>query len=206
MGNDSLAELTGGLFGGDSLTITSGLVSVAPHARTRIRDYVVALLRGFTLEGARVEGSRQLPVNDEELPKILVYTLNEASEKYNAGAPTTLQRVCELVVEVVAGDIGFRDKYADNVANLVEDLLMGEPSLGGNAADTFLLRTETFFSEQEAIDLVLLRMTFHVEYHTEHAVLVPNDLRQIAVNLDFAPADGRVDSEDLLEVPGKEGP
>jgi hypothetical protein len=205
---DALSDLTGGLFGGDALGLTSGgtLQAEAPHQRTLIRDHVVARLRGVALDGKRVEASRQIPVTDTELPKILVYTADEQSEKWNQGAPTVLLRVCDLVVEVAAGVLRFLDDYSDAVANVIEQVLLSDPGQGGTAADTVLVRTEKFYSQQESIDLVLLRMTFQVTYQTQHFELVPDDLTAIEAQMNFAPPDAQIDSTDVLELPAKEGP
>lgn len=204
---DALADLTGGLFSAESLQIATGggLSGVAPHQRTLIRDYVVAKMRGLVLDGDRVEGSRQLPITDTELPKVLVYTMSEAAEEWNR-SPLRVQRTLELVIDVCVSQHLFLDDQADMVGNAIEQLLMQDPSLGGLAVETIIARTDKAKVETTSVDLALLRLTFSVIYQTEHVELVPDNLEQIAARMDISPPDQQIDSEDLVELPVKEGP
>lgn len=204
---DALSDLTGGLFSAESLQITTGgvLSGGAPHHRTLIRDYVAQRMRGLVLDGNRVEASRQLPITDTELPKVLVYTNGETAEPWNR-SPLRLQRTLDLGIDVCVSEHRFLNAQADAVANAIEQRLLQDPSLGGLAVDIVLARTDTSLVETGSVDIALLRLTFTVTYQTEHAELVPDDLQEIAARMDFEPPDLQVDAEDLVTLPVKEGP
>ncbi len=204
---DALGDLTGGLFSAESVAAATGglLAGAAPHQRSLIRQHVAARLRGVALAGMadRVQESRELPVNEDELPRILVYTLGEVSEPWSK-SPDRLQRDLELVVEIVAGGIRFLDQYGDGIANVIEHVVMTDPGQGGLAVDTWLSSTQVAFAEQQAVDLVLVRLMFTCRYQTEHVELVPDDLAQI--NAALRVPTGTPATEDLIDLPVKEGP
>ncbi len=98
------------------------------HPRKLIRQAVVALLRGVTDAGDRVQGTRVDPSEESELPALAVYTLNEPIDGDSVQySPRRLKRTLEL--EVV-GWVAHKDSYSvdDAMDDLAEQVEMAMES------------------------------------------------------------------------------
>jgi len=139
-----------------------------PHARKQIRDAAVTALTGLTTTGARVYPSRAVPVQEDRLPALLVYTREETSGVDTIGGAGSrgLQRICSLRVEGICQSIADLDDQADDIAAEVETALAADPSLGGLAKDLQLTQTEIGFTDEGGQPIAGVRMIFAVQYRT----------------------------------------
>ena len=96
--------------------LTSGAI------RKAIRNKTATLLKGNTGAKERVFPSAVYPLDEDELPAILVYTLKEKSEVYDI-SPRTDRRTLDLVVECAAQHDGLDDAM-DDLTDDVERLLL----------------------------------------------------------------------------------
>ena len=119
------------------------------HTRKRIRDNVVALLKGQNEYGLktdcdnRVYGNRPSPLFNGEAPCILVYTPEQESE-IQTDAPRNYENTTDVMVEIlVAVEEGFDDQM-DQIADQVETILflhqyLPTPGTGEEVADDLVL-------------------------------------------------------------------
>lgn len=141
------------------------------HPRTAIRNKVVELLLGQTIAGASVYASRVKPFLSNgwqnELPAIVVYTMDENGEIHNA-APREYLRTVEVVVEVHANADEALDDVLDAVSRQVERQLLADDSLGGIVNDFTYSRTKMVIRD-EGQDLIGgCRIIFDAEYLDRH--------------------------------------
>lgn len=135
------------------------------HIRTQIRQEVVNLLKGNTVAGNKVYGSRIRPLDN--LPAIAVFTLNEEAETVTISYPRTQSRNLNLAVEIyVKANTGFDDE-ADALAAEVEALLAADTSLGGLAKDIKLVATGLLFSGEGEKPAAIATLTYSVLYQTK---------------------------------------
>lgn len=141
------------------------------HPRTAIRNKVVALLLGQTNAGASVYASRVKPFLSNgwqnELPAIVVYTMDENGEIYNA-APREYLRTVEVVVEVHANADEALDDVLDAISRQVERRLLADDTLGDTVNDFTYSRTRMVIRD-EGQDLIGgCRIIFDAEYLDRH--------------------------------------
>ncbi len=93
------------------------------HARTEIREAVVARLTGLPTTGARVYAGRTRPLEARHQPTLLVYTVNEQSGRAIEGNPASLGRTLTLLVEGRVSHNAVPDDLLDVIASEVEAML-----------------------------------------------------------------------------------
>ncbi|MAR56968.1 MAG: hypothetical protein CMM93_07275 [Rickettsiales bacterium] len=98
------------------------------HARTQIRQAVVALLKNNTGAGSRVYEARVYALQEPKLPALLVYTKQEVVGDQSMSRPRTQQRELMLSVEAYVKAVGFRFKDWSDYKGENQPLT----SLGGN--------------------------------------------------------------------------
>jgi hypothetical protein len=135
------------------------------HVRTQIRDAAKAALAAEFGDDATVYASRILPLEEADLPAILIYTNTEEIAELEFGG---LDRTLTLVVECVA--------QGDDLDAALDPLLVGAESalngsvLGGLVAS--LLPTaglEVTHSAEGAAPTGRARLTFEARYCTSLA-------------------------------------
>lgn len=75
---------------------------MANHVRRQIRDAAKALLTGLATTGARVFTSRVYPIQDSELPALVISTNDEQIDVASIGAQPLLDRLLQLQVRALA--------------------------------------------------------------------------------------------------------
>lgn len=145
------------------------------HPRKLIRQAVVTLLSGATAADARVFKAREVSFKQSELPAVAVYTPDEEVETTRSTAPRELERTLQLVVEGVteSGSPSDVDDAADDLSEEIEAALDADPTLGGTATDTLLVRTESDTFSQTGKNHGLVRLTFTVFYETYAPMTAP---------------------------------
>jgi hypothetical protein len=198
---DPLSALTGGLFGGNLSEATSGLLQSQMHRRAAIRKHVTDSLRFESDAANRIYASRFIPLQAEEIadigPVILVYTLDDSVEDLVAHTPPVFRNILTVAVEIVSSTV-LTDQQdpLDAIAQAVEAIVLRDESQGGNAQDTELSGSFFTLSDEGAYPVASLRLEFAVEYHTDAADLVGDELGKINIKWDLAPPDSEIEAED----------
>lgn len=135
------------------------------HARQSIRDQVVATLTGLTTTGARVYTSRVYNTRQEDLPCLLVYTLeDEVSESVTIGYPRIVDRDMLLAVEVRVQAVADFDDLVDTICEEVETALAADVTVGGNARDLMHNSTQISFTADGSRPFGSALMSFNIRY------------------------------------------
>lgn len=93
------------------------------HARTEIREAVVARLKGLPTTGNAVFSGRTRPLEDKHPPTLLIYTLNEQSGRPMEGNPASLGRTLQMLIEGRVSHHSVPDDLLDQIAFEVEGRL-----------------------------------------------------------------------------------
>ena len=134
------------------------------HARTQIRQAVIALLKGNTSAKSRVHEARVYPISEPKLPAIMVYTNSETAEDWIISKPRTQMRRLSLTIEAYAKQPGAVDAVADGLALEIEKLVATDTTLGGIAKDTMLDSTEIQLTGDGEKPVAGIVLTYTVMY------------------------------------------
>ncbi len=175
------------------------------HPRETIRKKAVELLLGKTSAGFRVYASRVAPFISNEwqndLPAVVVYTMDESAEIYNV-APREYRRTVELVIEVHANATSAMDDVLDAIARQIEQTLLADDTLGGTANDVQLSRTRMVIRDEGQELLGGCRIILDVEYFDRHPDDFFNqslpDLNTVAT--DYSLANAQPDPADRAQT------
>ena len=182
------------------------------HPRTLIRESLKARLAAEldggaypTPAGARWFVSREVPLNKAKLPAGIIY--DDAESRDGDAWTGKPKRVVEVTLEAwtTAADEEALDAALDVMALAIEMVVDKDPYMEGNAEKTEYQGTEKerWIEAKRAVGAVYI--TYDVTY------LMPNygfeeldDLLQFNVDHDMAPADGDLEAQDIVTVPGPE--
>lgn len=142
---------------------------MADHVRTQIRDAAKTLVTGLATTGANAFAGRpeSRPLQEAELPALLVYTNEEESEFQSGTRPARRKvRNCQLLVHGFAQIVADLDKTLDTIAKEVEEALEAAPTLGGLAKDLYHTGTTKESDPEAAKPTGEIVLTFTCEYHT----------------------------------------
>mgnify|MGYP003673823749 CR=1 FL=1 len=137
---------------------------MADHVRMQIRNQVVTQLTGLTTTAARVFDSRVYPLEDANLPALLIYTKSETSEPIEIGTNRTSERLLSLNIEAyVKSTTNFEDTL-DTICKEVEQAIAADPTLSGKAKDCYL---EIEFNAEGEKPLAFATLTFLTSYYVQ---------------------------------------
>tara|TARA_R110000765_G_scaffold417292_1_gene519690 strand:- start:113 stop:559 length:447 start_codon:yes stop_codon:yes gene_type:complete len=140
---------------------------MADHVRMQIRNQVVTQLTGLTTTAARVFDSRVYPLEDANLPALLIYTKSETSEPIEIGTNRTSERLLSLNIEAyVKSTTNFEDTL-DTICKEVEQAIAADPTLSGKAKDCYLESTEIEFNAEGEKPLAFCSLTFLTSYYVQ---------------------------------------
>lgn len=140
---------------------------MADHVRMQIRNQAVAQLTGLTTTAARVFDSRVYPLEDANLPALLIYTKSETSEPIEIGTNRTSERLLSLNIEAyVKSTTNFEDTL-DTICKEVEQAIAADPTLSGKAKDCYLESTEIEFNAEGEKPLAFCTLTFLTSYYVQ---------------------------------------
>tara|TARA_R110002012_G_scaffold281373_1_gene470416 strand:+ start:114 stop:560 length:447 start_codon:yes stop_codon:yes gene_type:complete len=140
---------------------------MADHVRMQIRNQAVAQLTGLTTTAARVFDSRVYPLEDANLPALLIYTKSETSEPIEIGTNRTSERLLSLNIEAyVKSTTNFEDTL-DTICKEVEQAIAADPTLSGKAKDCYLESTEIEFNAEGEKPLAFATLTFLTSYYVQ---------------------------------------
>lgn len=136
------------------------------HARTQIRNAVLAAVNNLPTTKRNAFASRVHPVNDNELPCVLVFARNEPLERITQAPPRGQQRTLTVMVEgYVKISAGYEDKL-DKIAVEVEKAIYNNTSLQSLVRDIFLVNTEISAVGDAEKPVVVISMSFQADYIT----------------------------------------
>lgn len=141
------------------------------HVREQIRNAAVSALTGLPTTGVRVFKSRKYPLQEQELPGLLVYTMAEESETAALGYPRMINRKLVLRVLGIAKQNASLDDTLDDIAEEVETALASDRTFGGLVTDNQLMATEMnlqTINDEEISDkpIGIIAMDWTVLYRT----------------------------------------
>lgn len=173
------------------------------HPRAVIRKAVAALLAGKTVAGPRVFTSRVKPFSSRHLPAIGVYTTDEDADPGDT-SPRRYTRTPDVVVQCLFEVDEALDDAMDAMALQLEAVLLPDPTWGGVAEDSVLVKSTMLFAEFGRAEYGCLELTFRAEYDSRPGLLNEaslNDFATAEVTYDLAKADGTPDAMDRISLP-----
>lgn len=142
---------------------------MADHVRTQCRDRAKTLVTGLLTTGANAFAGRpeSRPLQETELPGLLVYTNDEESEMVSGQQGTRRKsRACELMIHGFAQSTADVDAVLDTIAKEVEAALEADPTLNGKAKDVYHTGTEKQSDPEAKKPTAEVVLKFTCEYHT----------------------------------------
>jgi hypothetical protein len=136
------------------------------HVRQQIRERIAANVTGLTTTASRVYQSRVYNLASNEMPGLLIYSTQEASERDSFIGSNGLNRVVDVLVEGYAKTSTNLDDTLDTIAAEVEAAIAADPTCNGLAKDLQLASTEIEYTGESDSPTGLVRCTFSVVYRT----------------------------------------
>lgn len=140
---------------------------MANHVRQQIRGRVVTVLTGLTSTASRVYESRVYPLQDSELPALLIYTKSEDSLPLVMHTDRVMERELSLVVECYAKANSNFDDTIDTISKEVEEAIAADTTLNSLAKDIFIQSTEIEFNAEGESPVGYATLTFLTTYHVK---------------------------------------
>jgi hypothetical protein len=137
------------------------------HVRKQIREAAAAVVTGLATTGANVFQSRIYPLNDPDLPCLMVNTDDEDIVADTIGAQL-LERTLHLKVRTVAKATANLDDTLDQMITEVETVLNGN-TLGGLAKTTVLQTIHIEMSDVLEKPVGIAELDYLVSYFTSGA-------------------------------------
>lgn len=139
---------------------------MANHIRQQIRERVGTTLTGLTTTSSNVFQSRVYPLENSNLPAIIIYTKSEDSEPVVIGTNRLMNRELTLAVEAYVKSVSNSDDTIDTITKEVESALAADITLNGLAKDTYLESTEITYTGEGEKPIAVCTMNFIIEYCT----------------------------------------
>lgn len=136
------------------------------HARQQIRDAVVTAVTGLATTGSNVFRTRVHPLEEQMLPALLVYTLDETSEPDAMGSSRGLDRSLRVAVEVAVQQLADIDNTMDTIAAEVETAIAANTGLAALVRDISLDSTTIVRSGEGEQRALGMQMAFTALYRT----------------------------------------
>ena len=136
------------------------------HARQVIREQAAATLTGLSTTGSNVFQSRVYPLQETNLPALLIYTKEESSEVAVLGTARTLERELILAVEAYVKANNNSDDTIDTIAKEIEVAIGGDSTLNNKAKDVFLISTDINYVGEGDNPVAVATFNFQVSYCT----------------------------------------
>jgi len=152
----------------------------AKHPRQLIREAVVAILKGHTDAGDRVFKSRVRPLTSRLLPAIGVYTTEQTSDTEET-SPRKYSHTVKVHVQGIFEVDENLDDAMDALSLQVEQLLQANPTWGGTADDSALVKTSMYFVNDGRTDSGCLELEFEADFETKPGLVSESSLNDFAV-------------------------
>lgn len=138
------------------------------HIRQQIRAAILAKLTGLPTTGGNVFQTRVWPVNDSELPCLLIMTDADMINSYSDGSlvgfvPRSVNRTLHLTIVAVVRGVAIDDAL-DAICLDVEKALAADRFLGGLSANITLSDTRIQFKGEGEKPTGEATMSWLIEY------------------------------------------
>jgi hypothetical protein len=140
---------------------------MANHIRQQIREKFGTTLTGLTTTGSNVFESRVYPLENTNLPALIIYTKSETSEPIVIGTDRVMSRELSVIVECYAKATSNFDDTIDTISKEVEVAIAADRTLDGLAKDTYLESTEIEFNAEGEKPLGYVSLTFLTNYYVK---------------------------------------
>lgn len=145
------------------------------HARQAIREQVGTTLTGLSTTGSNVFQSRVYPLQDSNLPALLIYTKEETSDAIVMGSNRVIERELTLAVEAYVKTNTNSDDTIDTIAEEIETAIGADSTLNNKAKDVFLVATDINYVGEGENPVAVATLNFLVSYCTDETN--PSQLR-----------------------------
>jgi len=136
------------------------------HVRQQIRDRAAVTLTGLTTTGSSVYKSRRYALDDDKLPALCIYTMDEGAKLITVGT-RTLSRSLNLAVQAfAAGSSTTIQDTIDTICVEVEEALAADFTLNGLAKSCVLKSTTISLNPEGQETIASAALVFTVEYVT----------------------------------------
>ena len=142
------------------------------HVRQQIRERVGTVVTGLSTTGSNVFQSRVYPLQDVNLPALLVYSTTEDSEADVIGTALSTNRIVNIVIEGYVKATTDFDDTVDTICEEVETALANDRTLNGLAKFSQLTGTEINYNGEGETPVGVVTLTYQVQYRT--ATNAPN--------------------------------
>lgn len=136
------------------------------HVRQQIREQFATTVTGLSTTGSNVYQSRVYNLESTNLPGLIIYTKEEASQPIVIGSSRTLERILSLNVEAYVKVVSNSDDTIDTIAKEIEIAIAADTTLNSLAKDCFLESTEINYNGEGEQPIAVMTMTYQVMYVT----------------------------------------
>tara|TARA_B100000963_G_scaffold120116_2_gene104702 strand:+ start:208 stop:654 length:447 start_codon:yes stop_codon:yes gene_type:complete len=138
---------------------------MANHIRQQIRERVGTVLTGLTTTGNNVFETRVYPLENTNLPALVIYTKDETSEPLVISTDRVMSRELELIVEIYVKQTSNFDDEVDKICKEVEIAISADTTINGLAKDCFLQSTSIEYNTEGEKPLTFASLTFLTNYY-----------------------------------------
>lgn len=140
---------------------------MANHVRQQIREKIGTTLTGLTTTGSNVYQSRVYPLENINLPALVIYTKSETSEPIVIGTNRVMSRELSVIVEGYVKATSNFDDTIDTISKEVEQAIAADRTLDGLAKDCYLESTEIEYTGEGEKPLGYVSLTFLTNYYVQ---------------------------------------
>jgi hypothetical protein len=140
---------------------------MANHIRQQIREQVGSTLTGLTTTGSNVFQTRVYPLENTNLPALVIYTKSETSEPLVISANRIMSRELQLIIEIYVKQTSNFDDEVDKICKEVEIALSADTTINGLAKDSFIQSTEIEYNTEGEKPLSYGILTFLTNYYVD---------------------------------------
>lgn len=135
------------------------------HPRKSIRDAIETALTGLATTGTNVFQNRVFPLEDGDLPGLLIYNGPDVGEK--GGGVGQFDRIFDCMVDaVVKAASDTIDDTLDAIAEQIETAIDADRTLSGACGYAWISNTEFEFNVEQDKRVGIARITITVEYRS----------------------------------------
>ena len=136
------------------------------HVRQQIREQVASTCTGLATTGSNIFQSRVYPLQDSNLPALLIYTTNEDSGTDIMGSSLVSQREVSVLIEGFVKATTNFDDTVDTICAEVETALGADRTLNNLAKFIQLTSTEISYNGEGESPVGVVRLNYAVQYRT----------------------------------------
>lgn len=174
-----------------------------PKKRKAIRDHVAQKIRDADLEvGQRVWTGRSKAVRRQDIPGAIVYTASETASQEATGDRLAHLRQCLVTIDVILALGEDIDDRLDALAYAIEDAVLTDPTMGGNAEWVALQSVDTDIVRlgNGGPEIGVAKIQMEARYMTVHALPEIDDYEVDEVYVGIAPKAGPDHKDDYTQV------